>query len=113
GSAADDPNAEWADLVAGIEEELVEVVDETTEKALAQGLIGRDAGGGVPEAAEDEFGGDGPSADVRSRARRSTVVSPIPALLAQSMGRVPDPSSSSSSAARADSAAPRSAHPGI
>jgi hypothetical protein len=116
--AADDPNAEWADLVAGIEEELVEVVDETTERALAHGLIDRDAGGdGVPEPAEEDdgFGDDGPSGQVRARARRATVVSPIPALLAQSMGRVPDivasPSSSPfSPSARADVAAPRSAH---
>jgi len=85
----DDPSVEWDDLVAGIDEQLIEVSDEITDRALAPEADGDTAiTSAVPELAEE---GSGAQMSARSRGRRATVVSPIPAMLAQSMGRIPEP----------------------
>jgi hypothetical protein len=87
GDKDDDPSVEWDDLVASIDEQLVEVSDEATDKALSPHMQDDFTDAAVPRPTDDASG-----AQAQSRARRATVVSPIPAMLAQSMGRVPEPS---------------------
>jgi len=79
-------DGEWVDMVAGIEEALIELPDETTEKEALPVVNPPDRDRpAVPVPAPQAVTGE-----VHARSRRSTLVSPIPAMLAESMGTVPD-----------------------